>query len=1224
MSPLVRFCTIIFLSLAFKTSFCQSLEYIENKGQWDSKVKYQSNMGGSVFYLQQQGYKVLLYNKDDLAQIAYAYSGHNHVNTNNGGQISSQRVDNATTTEKNVPPSKQVVLHSHVYEMNFLGSSPNATIAPDKPLNTYNNYYFGSDPHKWVHGAKVFQAIVYQNIYPGVDARFYTGNATIKYDLIIHPGADVSKIALQFNGVDGLSVKNGNLIIKTSVGDVSELRPYCYQLDEKGRSDVDAKYVVDGNTVRFKIGNYSKNATLIIDPTLIFASFTGSASDNWGYTATDDGSGNFYAGGIVFGGNPGYPVSPGAFQTNYGGGANEGQLSGYDVSIIKLSSNGSSRLYATYLGGSGNEQPHSLIVDNQGNLVIAGRTSSLDFPSTGSIFGSGGGWDIFISKLSEDGSALLASRRIGGSRDDGVNIRSKEIPGASSISRNYGDDARSEVIVDKSNNIYLASCTQSTDFPASANAFQKSFGGGMQDGVFIKAAPDLNNIFASYLGGSGDDAAFSLTLNPSNNNVYVGGATTSKDLKGTGGNSGPVLFSNFQGGLCDGFVSIVANGAAPSQIKTCYVGTSGNDMLYGIQFDKFGFPYITGTTTTAFPIVNAAFNSQASGKQYITKMQPNLSGIVYSTNFGKGSGVPDISITAFLVDRCENVYVAGWGGGLDVSLSYPNATTSGLSVTPDAIKKTTDNNDFYFFVLEKNAASQLYGSFFGNADSQPDVGDHVDGGTSRFDREGVIYEAMCANCGKIGFFPTTPGVWAPNNGAQVPAYCNEAAVKIAFELAGVGSGLRSSINGVIRDTSGCVPLTVTFTDTIHTATTYIWSFGDGTPDTVTRTPNYSVNHTYDSLGVFRVRLISIDSMSCNIADTSYLNIRVRGDKAKVSFTSSKLAPCDSLKYQFNNTSVPPAGKPFTPQSFQWDFGDGTTITTSQSPLIHSYPASGTYNVALRLIDTSYCNYPDSATLQLRIAANVKAQFETPPVGCVPYTAVFTNTSLAGQQFFWDFGDGGTSTEESPTHLYNTAGTYVVRLRVVDPSTCNVTDSTQQTITVFDNPTAAFTYEPTTAKENTPYVFKNNSTGAVLYKWKFGDGDSLVTENIDATVSHIYNASGTYTVCLYATNSAGCTDSTCQQVQAIIVPLVDVPNAFTPNGDGVNDNVSVKGFGIEKMDWRIYNRWGQLVFQTGNTTQGWDGKYNGVLQPQEVYVYVLNVTYTDGKSYRKKGDITLLR
>src|SRR5690348_14119209 len=104
-------------------------------------------MGGSVFYLQQQGYKVLLYNKDDLAQIADAYSGHGHINSNNSGQISSQRVDNATAaSEKNVPASKQIVLHSHVYEMNFLGSSPNALITPDKPLNTYNNYYFGNDP----------------------------------------------------------------------------------------------------------------------------------------------------------------------------------------------------------------------------------------------------------------------------------------------------------------------------------------------------------------------------------------------------------------------------------------------------------------------------------------------------------------------------------------------------------------------------------------------------------------------------------------------------------------------------------------------------------------------------------------------------------------------------------------------------------------------------------------------------------------------------------------------------------------------------------------------------------------------------------------------------------------------------------------------------------------------------------------------------------------------
>jgi len=259
-----------------------------------------------------------------------------------------------------------------------------------------------------------------------------------------------------------------------------------------------------------------------------------------------------------------------------------------------------------------------------------------------------------------------------------------------------------------------------------------------------------------------------------------------------------------------------------------------------------------------------------------------------------------------------------------------------------------------------------------------------------------------------------------------------------------------------------------------------------------------------------------------------------------------------------------------------------------------------------------------------LAANVKAQFETPASGCVPYTAVFTNTSLAGQQFFWDFGDGSTSTDENPTHVYNSTGTYIVRLRAVDSSTCNLFDTTQKTIVASDKPTANFSYAPQPPKENTPIIFTNSSTGATLYKWMFGDGDTLVTVNRDTVISHIYNATGTYNACLVTYNNFGCTDTACHPVQAIVIPIVDVPNAFTPNGDGVNDLVTVKGFGIQKMDWRIFNRWGTPVFRTGNISQGWDGRYKGLLQPQEVYVYVLDITFTDGTTYRKKGDITLLR
>ena len=268
-----------------------------------------------------------------------------------------------------------------------------------------------------------------------------------------------------------------------------------------------------------------------------------------------------------------------------------------------------------------------------------------------------------------------------------------------------------------------------------------------------------------------------------------------------------------------------------------------------------------GTTTGTWPVINAAF-SQARGKQFIAKLRPDISGYIYSTTFGKGAAYPDISPTAFLVDRCENVYVAGWGGGIETegngSAVYKNSRTTGLTTTSNAIKTTTDGDDFYFFVMKKDAVSQLYGSFFGQNGG---LGDHVDGGTSRFDKQGVIYEAICANCYGQGKFPTTPNVWSPKNGTGING-CNLAAVKIAFNFAGVAADPRSLINGRY-DSSGCVPLDVLFRDTVHNAKLYVWSFGDGTPDTATLA--FQVMHTYTNIGIYQVRLIAIDSTTCNIS-----------------------------------------------------------------------------------------------------------------------------------------------------------------------------------------------------------------------------------------------------------------------------------------------------------------------------------------------------------------------
>lgn len=1212
---ILLYCSLILTIIFISNSSIAQLQFIENKGQWDNKVAFKTDIPNGAFFLQKNGFSVVLHNTDDLKNLFDHEHGDMKADSNVGGvkNISSR---------SSLPPKKNLSIRSHAYRVNFLGASNNAEAQPDKALATYNNYFIGNDKSKWQGNCKIYQGVTYKNMYPNIDVRYYTDAGTLKYDLIVHPGGNINNIALKYEGVDKLEIKNKELIIKTSVGEVKELYPYSYQVTKNGRTTLDCKYVVKNNVVKFKVKDYSPDETIIIDPTLIFSSFTGSSTSNWGYTATPGPDGSFFAGGISFG--SGYPTSTGAYDEIWNNGVDEDGNGPYDIAIIKLSPDGVNRIYGTYLGGlKGNEQPHSMICDGQGNLIVAGRTTSTDFPVNVTDIGTTGDYDIVITKFNAAGSALIGSVKIGGDGDDGVNIKPKfsaSVTGAFETRRNYGDDARSEVILDGAGDILLASCTQSKNFPVTSAAFQGVFGEGTQDGVLIKFTPNLTGlIFSSFFGGTGTDACFVLSINPATGNLYVAGGTTSRDLKGIkiGSPTEPGIGNTYQGGETDGFVTeITPNGSAI--IKTIYTGTNGNDLVYGIQFDKFGFPYIMGATTGNWPIKNAAF-SNPGAKQFISKLKPDLSAYVYSTIFGSSSSVPNISPVAFLVDRCQNVYVSGWGGKFNSDRKYPCAGTRGMPITASAIKSTTDGGDFYFFVLEKDAVKQLFGSFYGQ---NGEFDDHVDGGTSRFDANGIIYQAMCANCGgpnTPGFFPTTPGVWASRNGS--PGGCNEAAVKIEMNFGGIGASVKATINGVF-DTVGCVPLTIKFIDTLAKGKTYIWDYGDAfsTKKDTTFAPNNSTSHIYTRVGTYRLMLVAIDSNTCNISDTAYINVKVGNNQVVPNFFATKIPPCTNLSYNFTNTTT--AGLPrFTNTSFLWDFGDNTPLVRSGlATQQHTYASVGTYNVKLVVDDTVFCNAPDSVIKQVRLAVTVKAQFETPAKGCKPYTALFNNTSLGGTDFKWDFGDGTSSAEINPSHLYAAAGSYTVKLVAIDTSTCNKIDSTTFEIIVYEIPTASFTAAPNPAPENTPMQFRNISLGAVSYIWDFGDGETSTETN----PLYQYTTTGTYKVCLQAINAAGCIDTFCLDVAAKILPLIDVPNAFTPGKFGKNGIIRVEGFGIGKMNWKIYNRWGQVVFAATNKSQGWDGTFKGALQPLDVYTYTLDVQFTDGKKYRKTGDITLLR
>ncbi|HEY4149532.1 MAG TPA: PKD domain-containing protein [Chitinophagaceae bacterium] len=1192
-----------------------NFDFIENKGQWDSKVKFIGSIGGNgSFFLAKNGFTVLLNNPADMARATHHPTG-------------------PLTGARTVAGTDPGIIHSHVYRVSFDGANDDIEVVPDKLQSAHNNYFIGNDPSKWASDCKIYRAVTYKNVYPGIDIRYYSDAGLLKYDIVVNPGANPDNIAMKYEGASKLSIKSNQLYVGTSVGDVKELYPYSYQFDKisGSKTDISCKFEIkNGNTVKFRVKNFARDVPLVIDPVIIFSTFTGSTSDNWGFTATPGADGSLFAGGIVANAFGTYPVTTGAIQTTHGSAAI------WDMGITRFSPDGTSRMYSTYLGGSGNDFPLSLVSDAQGDLVIMGRTYSADFPKN-NLVGSGGGSDLIVVKLNPAGTAILGCLRIGGSGNDAVNVedqRGTNVLGAKRTLHFYGDDSRGEVILDGNNNIYVVSQSQSdglsaaTRFPTTPGVFQPA-PAGQQDGVVLKINPGCTNVIAStYFGGSGDDGVFVMDISPTTGNLYIAGTTFSPDLKGvpSAGVKQPAINPD-PANTTDGFIAELTNDLT-TVVRTTYLGTPSYDAIYGLKFDKLGYPYVMGITEGTWTPVNAVYQGPAGAKQFIAKLQPDLSDYVYTTTYGTAGVHPNISPVAFLVDRCQNVYVSGWGANYVAGLDdlFPMAGTQGMETTPDAQKAVSDNRDFYFIVIKRDASKLLYASFFGQSGG---FGEHVDGGTSRFDQQGVIYMAICANCegNSVPGFPitqvylTTPGVVAPTNGTNGNG-CNLGALKISFNFAGVGAGVKAFINSV-ADTAGCVPLTVDFKDTVRTAVSYQWDFGDGSPSVLTT--NFDISHTYTTVGSYKVMLVGIDSTSCNIRDTTYTTIRVGNNQAFLSFDYTKLAPCESLSYQFVNTSThSPTANDFTPQSFSWDFGDGTIVTPGPNTVTHSYAAAGTYKVRLLLTDTGYCNAPDADSITLRVAPLVKAQFETPANGCVPYNAAFNNTSLAGQSFTWNFGDGTTSTAINPTHLYTSPGTYTISLVAVDTTTCNKIDSTSMTITLRSKPTAGFTYSPLTPQQNFPYTFSNTSSDdAIRFEWSYGDGDTLVT-NSRADVEHQYNKTGTFNACLYATNDAGCTDTVCAPLQNIVVPRLDVPNAFTPLGNANNNIIYIRGFGIDKINWRIYNRFGNLVFSTSDRNQGWDGKYNGVVQPMDVYAYTLEVEFTDGTRETKKGDITLLR
>ena len=204
---------LILLLIAVQSSFAQ-LQFIENKGQWNKEVDYKSDIQNGSIFLQRNGFMVLQHSAKDMEALTEQM----HGSDNAGAAVNLQ-----SRTQPGTTNNKPITIHSHAYKVNFVKASGNVELQPDKALPTYNNYFIGNDSSKWKGFCKIYQGVTYKNIYPNIDVRYYTDQGTLKYDLIVNPGGNINDIALQFEGVDNLSIKNKELIIGTSLGEMKEL-----------------------------------------------------------------------------------------------------------------------------------------------------------------------------------------------------------------------------------------------------------------------------------------------------------------------------------------------------------------------------------------------------------------------------------------------------------------------------------------------------------------------------------------------------------------------------------------------------------------------------------------------------------------------------------------------------------------------------------------------------------------------------------------------------------------------------------------------------------------------------------------------------------------------------------------------------------------------------------------------------------------------------------------
>jgi uncharacterized protein (TIGR03437 family) len=570
-----------------------------------------------------------------------------------------------------------------VVQMKFAGAGLSASIKGLDRLPGLSNYFIGRDPKAWQVGVPTYAKVKYTDVYPGIDVVYYGNQRELEYDITVAAGADPGKIRLRLEGADRMELDGGDIVLEASGQPLRIRKPFVYQpLTAKSeRRPIDGSFVLTGdNEIGFQLPAYDTSRPLVIDPTISYSTYLGGTGFDSGKGIAVDASGNAYITGQT--NSLDFPTVP-AYQNAFGGGNN--------VFVLKLNPAGTSLIYSTTIGGSGDESGNGIAMDATGNAYVTGITNSKNFPIVGgfqtsasmntnlngttSVFNQ-----AFVLKLNPSGNAIVYSSYLGGSGND------------------YGRG----IAVDASGNAYVTGNAYSFNFPVKS-PIQPAKGdlSTFNADVFaakVNATGDAL-IYSTYLGGSGDDEGAAIAVDAAGN-AYLTGETISPDfptmkpLQGSrAGNPNSAFY--------DAFLAKI-NAAGTAYVYSTYLGGSNTDAASGIAVDVMGNAYIAGYTFSRdFPV---APPQPVAGTAFVTKVSNDGSTVVYSRSFG-GNGTDMAAAVA--LDGAGNAYVTGSTTSTNFpAISAPESLT-GL-VPPGSFLQVA-------FVIELNPAgtSLTYSTPFG-------------------------------------------------------------------------------------------------------------------------------------------------------------------------------------------------------------------------------------------------------------------------------------------------------------------------------------------------------------------------------------------------------------------------------------------------------------------------------------------------------------------------------